>query len=88
MQASSISFTPAQFLADPSTYRGVTALTSSIPGCLLDQPGFVCCYSIILGDNESVPIQPNLKNSDGGNNDIGKSLVWPRSTKKHFMTFI
>ena len=88
MQASSISFT-SSVSGFPSTFRGVTALTSSTPGRFRDQSGliFVYLYSIILGDNESVPLQPILENSDpGGNNDIQKFLVWPRSTKRHFMT--
>ena len=61
-------------------------MTSSV--CFRDPPGFVCPYSVILGDNEPVPLQPNLENSGGGNNDIGKFLVWPSSTDRPYMTFV
>ena len=44
-------------------------------------------YSVILGDNKLVPPQPNLDNSGGGNNDIGKFLVWPSSTERPYMSF-
>ena len=49
--------------------------------------GFICLYSVIIDDNEPVPLQPNLENSGGGNNDIGKFLVWPSSTDSPYMTF-
>ena len=51
------------------------------------QIGFTCLYSVIIGDNEPVPLQPNLENSGGGNNDIGKFLMWPSGTDSPFMTF-
>ena len=49
--------------------------------------GLRCPYSVILGDNKPVPPQPNLENSGGSNNDIGKFLVWPSSTERPYMTF-
>ena len=55
--------------------------------CALDSWRFSCLYSTILGDNEPVPLQPNLENSGGGNSDIGKFLVWPSSTDRPYMTF-
>jgi hypothetical protein len=47
----------------------------------------ICGYSVILGDNEPVPPQPNLENSGGSNRDIGKFLVWPSSTDRPYMIF-
>ena len=77
---------PSQYLADPSTFRGVPTLTSS--ECLRDSPeGLICAYSTILDDNAPVPPQPNLDNSRGGNSDIGKFLVWPNSTDRPYITF-
>ena len=51
------------------------------------QTGFTCLYSVIIGDNEPVPLQPNLEKSGGANNDIGKFLVWPSSTDSPYMSF-
>ena len=65
----------------------MTTLTSSTPGCFRDTQGFTCFYITILGDNEPVPLQPNLKNSDSGNNDIVKFLIWPSNTERPYMTF-
>ena len=74
------------YLASPSTFRGMTALMPSV--CNREgQVGSRCSYSVIIGDNEPVPLQPNLENSGGGNNDIGKFLVWPSSTNSPYMTF-
>ena len=57
-------------------------------GCLLDvRIGLSCSYNIILGDNDPVPLQPNLENSGGGNDDIEKFLVWPNSTERPYITF-
>ena len=84
------SVTPRQFVADPSTFRGVNSLTPSTPGCVRNSgTGFTCVYDIntILGDNAPVPPQPSLDNSGGGNTDIGKFLVWSNSTNSPYMTF-
>ena len=78
---------PSQFLASPSTFRGVTSLTPSTSGCVGGQLGITCPYGTILGDSEAVPPQPNLENGGGGNSDIGKFLVWPSSTDRPYMTF-
>ena len=81
-----LSVTPLQYLANPSTFGGVTALMPSV--CNREgQVGSRCSYSVIIGDNEPVPLQPNLENSGGANNDIGKFLVWPSSTDSPYMTF-
>ena len=54
----------------------------------VDQIGFRCSYSDIIGDNEQVSPKPDLENSGGDNSDIiGKFLVWPSSTDSPFMTF-
>ena len=73
-------------MASPSTFRGVTTLRqpvcSSAPSI-----GLRCSYSVIIGDNEPVPLQPNLENSGGANNDIEKFLVWLSSTDSPYMNF-
>ena len=77
---------PSQYLADPSTFRGVPTLMPS--ECLLDSPeGLICAYSTILGDNDPVPPQPDLDNSGGGNNDVTKFLVWDNSTDRPYVNF-
>ena len=51
------------------------------------QVGFRYFYGVIIGDNEPVPLQPNLENSGGATIDIGKFLVWLSSTDSPFMSF-
>ena len=75
-----------QFLASPSPFRGVTALTPSTPMCSADVSGLNCPYSAILGDNDPVPLQPNLE-GESDTNDIGKFLVWPSNTDRPFISF-
>ena len=47
----------------------------------------MCFCGVIKDDNEPVPVQPNLENSGGANNDIRKFLVWQDSTDSPYMTF-
>ena len=54
--------------------------------CSTELPGLNCLYSVILGDNDPVPLQPNL-DSENDVNDIGKFLVWPSNTNRPFITF-
>ena len=70
---------------------GVVPLrASSDSGCFINtaHPGFNCVYDQnILGDNAQVPRQPNLDSEDG-NNDIGKFLVWSREAANPLISFL
>ena len=78
----------SQFLASPSPFRGVTTLMPSISMCSIESPGLNCLYSVILGDSDPVPLQPNLDlDSDSDTNDITKFLVWPSNTDRPYITF-
>ena len=56
------------------------------PPCQRTGLDFVCRYNHILGDNQEVPTQPNLNNSDP-NNDIGKFLAWQDATQRPYIVF-
>ena len=73
-----------QFGANPTSYKGVNVLRQSncIPETSNDF-GFRCPYSVVLGDNEQVPTQPNLDSQD----DIGRFFVWERNTTHPYITF-
>ena len=76
-----------QFLADPSTFRGVVTPLESLPQCRREAQRYLCQYDAILGDNAPVPLEPDLENSGGGNNVIRKFLVWPNSTDGPYVNF-
>ena len=78
----------SQFLASPSPFRGVTTLMTSPQMCTMEVAGYGlnCLYSVILGDNDPVPIQPDL-DDESDTNDIAKFLVWPSNTDRPYMTF-
>ena len=77
--------TARQFLTSPSPFRGVPTLMPS-QECTSELPGLNCLYSVILGDNDPVLLQPNL-DSDSDTNDITKFLVWPSNTDRPYITF-
>ena len=56
------------------------------PDCTFTSGRYACPYSFIIGDNELVPVQPDL-NSEDGNNDIGKFLAWPSDTDSPYILF-
>ena len=76
----------SQFLASPSPFRGVTTLMPSPQMYFTESSGLNCPYSVILGDNDPVPLQPNL-DSKSDINDIRKFLVWPSNTDRPYITF-
>ena len=65
----------------------VTPLASQ-QQCRRESGGYNCLYSEILGDNDPVPLQPNLDNSGSGNSDIGKFLVWHNSADRPYVNFL
>ena len=54
--------------------------------CSLDGSKLSCLYEVILGDNDPVPLQPNL-DSENDINDIKKFLVWSSNTDSPFISF-
>ena len=76
----------SQFFTSPSPFRGVTTLMPLPEMCFTESSGLNCPYSVILGDNNPVPLEPNL-DGESDTNDITKFLVWPSNTDRPYITF-